>query len=88
MDLVATIDTLLALPDLLNEEKERRGLTMRALNRESGITYRTLDRTSKGELPTARHAIDILRWIHASKNDLPVLVVAPDPTDEESQDEQ
>lgn len=54
------------LPPLMRSERERRWLSLRDMAAESGVGMRVIDRTLKGGLPTASHAIELLDWLALS----------------------
>ena len=65
-----TADLILDLPNLMRQERDRRRLSLRQMAAESGLTVRVVDRTMKCGLPTAQHAVDLLRWVAVSKKQL------------------
>lgn len=55
-----------ALPELLRDERERRGLSIRKAVAESGVAYHVYKRTEDGDLPQGRNAITLFCWLSES----------------------
>lgn len=65
--------TLHALPGLVREHREGRGLSVRAAALEAGVSFSTLSRAERGEFGRDRGisvgcAIKLLRWIDAGSS--------------------
>jgi len=56
-----------ALPALLQATRQARGLSLREAAQRIGVGHITLLRTEQGELPNARNAAKMLRWIGGTR---------------------
>lgn len=68
--LVSAANVIERLPEWLEDERRRRGLSRREMARESGLGYHVINGLAvDGKMPSARNLAAILRWLAQSVED-------------------
>ena len=56
-------DVLTELPTLIRAERRRRGVSVRQVARESGMSFSTVNRFENGEDANLSNVMSLLRWL-------------------------